>query len=279
MDCYLKFSLLISIYGKENPAYLEVALNSIIEQLLLPNEIVIVEDGPLSGPLISILDKFENSINIEVKRIKLELNRGLGYALNIGILHCENEYIARADTDDILHKERFKKQLSYLFANPIVDILGSNMAEFEKSISDSILIKCVPEFHNEILKYSKFRNPMNHPTVVFKKHKILAAGNYQTCLFFEDYLLWVKLLLNGCVFHNLQESLVYFRKDGDMLSRRHGFKYFQNELKFLIKVKELKFLNFSQFIINVVIRALSRLLPKKLISFLYNGPLRKVKTI
>lgn len=109
---YEKFSVLISVYKNENPKYLERAIESIyFEQILKPNEIILVEDGPLTNKLYEVIGTLKKKLKNILKIVKLEKNSGLGKALEIGITQCSNELIARMDSDDISNKKRFKKQI------------------------------------------------------------------------------------------------------------------------------------------------------------------------
>ena len=109
--------------------------------------------------------------------VKLEHNVGLGDALAIGIKKCTYDLVARMDSDDISMPHRFQKQLD-VFMNNNIDVCGSWINEFnwDENIVDSIRI--VPERHSDIVKFAKSRNPINHMTVMFKKRKVLEAGNY-----------------------------------------------------------------------------------------------------
>ena len=98
----LKYSVLMSVYHKENPDYFRDSIKSMLKQTIKPDEIIIVKDGKLTKELDAVLDEFQN--NEIIKVIALEVNKGLGEALNIGIQNCRNEIIARMDTDDLSKK-------------------------------------------------------------------------------------------------------------------------------------------------------------------------------
>jgi glycosyltransferase involved in cell wall biosynthesis len=106
----MSLSVLMSVYYKENPEYLQQALESIWDaQTLKPDEIVLVEDGPLTTELYSILTNWKNKLDKILKRVPLEKNEGLTKALNMGIEHCSGEFIARMDSDDISCPNRFEE--------------------------------------------------------------------------------------------------------------------------------------------------------------------------
>eukprot|EP01090_Pellita_catalonica_P018144 TRINITY_DN5737_c0_g1_i1.p1 TRINITY_DN5737_c0_g1~~TRINITY_DN5737_c0_g1_i1.p1 ORF type:complete len:209 (-),score=20.98 TRINITY_DN5737_c0_g1_i1:252-878(-) len=207
---------------------------------------------------------------------------GLGYALNEGIKECSYELIARMDTDDIATPDRFEKQISFFKSNPDVDVLGGMIEEFEEVPGDLNQFRMLPFEHDKILSFAKFRNPINHPTVVYKKTRILEVGAYTSdILFWEDYLLWVKLLKNGCVFHNLEDVLLNFRVQtgNQMIKKRRGIKYAVNEVKFATFSRKIRFFNNYDFIKYISLKPPGRLLPSAIISIVYNTIFRKKSSI
>lgn len=267
-----KFSVLLSVYYKENPEYLKKSIKSIYnEQILKPDEIILIEDGALTEELDKIIDELQKEIPI-LKIKKLEKNMGLGVALNKGVLLCSNEWIARMDTDDIAHPMRFLKQIEYIENHPETDILGTFMGEFIESINNIICIKKAPL--TNIKNYIKYRDPVNHPTVFLKKSKVLEAGNYQQILLNEDSYLWRRMLVKGAIIKNIPEILLYFRVSDDTYQRRGGWKYVKAEWKLQKKYKELKIINFLEFWINIFLKAFVRMAPNKLRKMIYLKILR-----
>ena len=271
------FSVLISIYSKENPIYLTASLNSIINQTMVPNEIVLVKDGPITDELNQVIDFFDIKYPKLFKIITLPENKGLGNALSIGILECSYDIIARMDTDDICNHYRFEKQLKFLESNLDVDLVGSNIEEFNITPGDLNRFRIMPEKGTAIMKYSKYRNPVNHPSVMFRKSKVLAAGNYKSdILFFEDFSLFIRMLQNGSKFYNLQENLLYFRTGLgiDVIKRRSGWLYLKNEWKYSLLSLRIKNLNYLEWFFYVITKLPLRLLPPFFILFIYNKLLR-----
>lgn len=265
----MKFSVLMSIYFKENEEYFNRAMESIWnEQVVKPNEIVLVEDGKLTDELYSFIDEWKNKLGDFLKIVPLEQNVGLGDALNSGIKYCSYEIIARMDTDDIALPNRFGKQLK-IFENNDIDICSSWVSEFDDNEKEITSYRKIPENHEEIVVYSKLRNPVNHPAVMYKKSVIENAGGYKKMIWFEDYYLWSRMMLSGAKFYNIQEPLVNMRAGYGQLERRGGLKYAIEEFKFLKRLKEIGFLSIAQFIKSVVIRFVSRILPKSLLKNIY----------
>ena len=267
MECLLNqtnkimsFSVLMYIYKAEKPSYLTMSLNSVLNQTLQASEIIIVEDGPLTTDLYAILDEFESK-NPIIRRLRLSENHGLGYALCEGLKYCRYELVARMDTDDICKPNRFEVQVEFMEKNHEVDVLGTWIDEFFDVKENVVSIRKVPEGSKGLYEFGKKRNPMNHPTVMFRKSSVLKAGSYQTCMLLEDYYLWVKMLKMGMVFYNIQESLLYFRLSHDIYKRRGGLKYAITEVKFQIELHKIGYLTIFETIRNIASRFFVRVMP------------------
>lgn len=264
----LKFSVLLSIYYKEDPKFLYKALKSIWQdQLLKPNEIVIVKDGYLTIELDNVLSEFSKYATLRV--IQLAENRGLGNALAIGINECNNDIVARMDTDDIASPYRFQKQLQYFEQNPEISLLSSDIAEFDHDPAIINSVRKVPQTHEEIVRFAKKRNPMNHMAVMFRKSAVLEAGNYQPFHGYEDYFLWVRMLIKGYKASNLNDNLVYARIGNNMIARRQGIKFFKEELRLQKEFLKMGFINRLEWSQNILLRAMPRLMPIFALKLIY----------
>lgn len=256
----------MSLYIKEHPAYLEQCLNSIKEQTLIPDQIIIVEDGPLTKGLYCVLDNWESKLPIE--RVVLKENVGLGVALNHGLKHCSHNIVARMDTDDICYKDRFEKQVS-LVARGDADICGSWVTEFEESIEIINSYRKLPEHNQDVVTAAKNRNPLNHPSVVYRKDAILGVGGYDDVRYFEDYHLWLKLIDKGFCFYNFQEPLVSMRAGNAQLSRRGGVEYAKFELSFFNICRNEGLMSTYDSLKNSVLRIPLRLMPRPMLGKVY----------
>ena len=270
----MKFSVLMSIYIKENPIYLQHALESIFNQTLIPNELVLVKDGVLTKELDSVIDKAMEKFPNICKIIELKENKGLGLALRRGVEECSHEVIARMDTDDIATCERFEKQIKILIDNDDIDIVGSFITEFKGTPDKVISVRSVPLSDMDIKGFAKKRNPFNHMTVMYRKSAVLSAGNYQEFLWNEDYHLWVRMMINGSKMINIPESLVFARTGSIMFERRGGLPYLKRD--FLLQKEFLGwgFINYIQFLKNILIRIPVRLFPNKIRGWFYVNLLR-----
>lgn len=266
------FSVLLSVYYKESPLYLSQALHSIIKQSIPPSEIILVKDGELPKALEKVISQFQEK-KTTIKIVQLPYNQGLGKALNEGLKYCSYELIARMDTDDIAKPDRFEKQIKIFEKYPDIDICSAWIEEFENDTNNILSVKKLPERHQEILKYAKYRCPINHPVVMYKKQAVLKAGGYEG--FPEDYRLWVKMLINGAKFYNIQESLLYFRFSRNMIKRRGGWKYAFADIKSQIDFYKLRLFGISTLIYNILVRVTVRLIPNSIRSAIYKKLLRK----
>lgn len=267
------FSVLLSLYAKESPVFLKQSLDSVFTQTLFPTEVVLVEDGPLTDELKAVVLDYKHRYS-NLKVVILEHNQGLGKALNEGLKYCSYDLVARMDTDDIAKSDRFQKQYNLFQKHPEIDVCGSWIDEFLDCTNNVISTRKLPEWHNDILFYAKSRNPINHPVVMFRKSAVLAAGGYQHFPLFEDYYLWLRMLKNGAIFYNIQESLLYFRISPDMFRRRGGWKYAIDELRFIKVMLNMNMITYKQFVLNVITRFPVRIAPNQVRSWLYKKLLR-----
>lgn len=272
----INFSVLMSVYKKEKASNLKTAIDSVLNQSLKPSEIILVVDGPIGKNLEDILKHYENCYEL-FKVIRLKKNVGLGAALNEGLKYCSYEYVARMDSDDISSFDRFEKQISYIYKNKDIDVVGGNITEFDDITGKEMSIRAVPNEMCDIKKMLKTRNPMNHVTVIFKKKSVLLSGGYMDCPYFEDYYLWSRMIKKGFVFSNINEELVKVRAGLSMSSRRGNFNYIKSIINFENKLYKLKLINLSEYIYNILLRSVVSILPNRLRYNFYQRRLRNEK--
>jgi len=274
MTEYPKFSVLMSVYTKERPEYLQASLNSLVKQTVLPSEIVLVEDGPLSDELNQVVEKFDEAYPKLFRIKKLSKNKGLGKALNIGLLACENELVARMDSDDIAVENRFAIQLTTMIREDL-DIYGGQIIEFTNDIKNTLAKRIVPLQNNKIIKFAHKRNPFNHMTVMFKKSKIQMLGSYRTKPGYEDYDLWVRAIIAGLKLKNDPGILVYVRAGEDMVNRRGGIDYVKSIIGMRMNFFKLGFYTKYDLFVTISTSTLSAILPTKIRYLFYYKVLRK----
>lgn len=270
------FSVAISVYKSDNPEFFDRALNSITEnQTVMPNEIVLVVDGPVEDELNEVINKYENKYDI-FKVIRLEKNSGLGNALKIAVESATYELIARMDSDDVSLPTRFEEQLKYFEINPETDILGGDITEFIGDETNIVGIRSVPQDDKDIRLYMTKRCAFNHMTVMYKKKAVQNAGGYLDWFWNEDYYLWIRMWLNGAVFANIGSVLVNVRVGVEMYQRRGGSKYFESEKKLQDYMLEHKMINFFTYIKNVTKRfIIQKIMPNKMRGWVFRTFARK----
>lgn len=268
-------SILLSVYRKENPDYLHQALHSLFAQSLLANQVVLVKDGPLTEALEDEIRYWTAKYPGLFRIVTLTKNMGLGIALSKGLEVCSNELVARVDSDDINMPERMEMQVVYLSENKDIDVVGSQINEFEGNPEIVRSVRRVPVSFEDIKKKARFRNPMNHMTVMFKKSSLLSVGGYIDFPGFEDYYLWARLLLNGFKLANLDKTLVKARTGEEMIRRRRGLKYMRQECYLQCKFLEIGFINVPILTFNILTRTSIRMLPERMLTLFYKSVLRQ----
>ena len=271
------FSVLMAVYKKERPLFFKEALRSVFEQSLIPNEVVLVKDGPLTEELEQIIVDF-SSKNEQLKVITLEKNQGLGEALRIGLNACSFDLVARMDSDDICKPYRFEKQIAFLKEHKEITIVGSWIEEFSDCKEEIEAIRELPQEDKQLKIFMKWRNPFNHMTVMFRKKDILAVGGYQPFYLLEDYYLWNRLANANYYFANIGESLLWARGGYTMLERRGGWKYVVSESKLLKFMYRSGRINIVEFGANLMMKSIIRLIGKHLRHTIYTFFLRKKVT-
>ena len=271
------FSVLMSLYIKEKPEYVEECFQSLLRQTVQASEWVVVEDGPLSDGLYEVLDKYEKEYPGLIKRVPRTVNQGLGMAIQAGVPECSNELIARMDTDDICREDRFEKQLAEFEKDPDLDIVGSCIDEFEDTPQDIVASRNVPLTDEEIKKYQKRRDGFNHMTVMYKKSAVLGAGNYQPCPLMEDTYLWVRMMKNGVKCKNIGEPLVYARIGKDMFNRRGGWAYFKKYKAAFKMVYATGYISRFDYFSVISVQFIVALVPRKLRGWIFKKMLHGKK--
>lgn len=265
-----RISVLITVYKTERPNNLHRALESIwVDQILKPDEVVLVEDGELPVDLLKVIDDWQKMLNEQFVRVVLPENVGLGNALRIGIMEVNNELVARMDTDDISLPTRFERQIDFLTHHPEVDIVGTQIMEFVKDETDLKNARRLPLLHLELVEFSKLRCPFNHPSVMFRKSSYLKAATKQNIFHQDDYATWVNFIINGFILSNLPSVELLMRAGRNQMDRRGGLKYFIDEIKMIQEFKNCGFLSITDYYKSIIVRFPVRMSPRRLRYILY----------
>lgn len=274
-DMNNNYSVLMSVYYKENAQYLRRAMDSMWEQTIPTDDFVLVCDGPLTPELDRVIVEMEQQHGDILRVVRLEKNVGLGNALNAGIKKCKNELVARMDSDDISRPDRCEKQLAVFCEKAEVCVVSGVVEEFTASPDKINARRVLPEMQDQILSFARKRNPFNHPCVMYKKSAVEASGGYRDIYLLEDYYLWIRMLQKGFVGYNLQEPLLWMRAGSDMYKRRSGWRYAKSQKALCKYMKDSGFISEVQYIKSCMIRSGSSLAPNWLRKFMFEKVLRK----
>ena len=269
-------SVLMSVYKSEKAEYLNRSLRSIWDdQTCKPDEIVLVEDGPLGDDLIAVISSWKERLGDKLCVLKNETNIGLTKSLNKGLAYVKSEFVARMDSDDISAPQRFELQLKYMNEHPDVSIVGGSLQEFDDK-HECLSVRRYPLTNNEVVKYIYKASPLAHPAVMMRR-SIFDAGlryneQYRTS---QDIALWYDALCAGYKIGNIEEVAVHFRRDANVFKRRsrkkamNEYRIYMNGIKRLYGVVTWRY-------IYPMLRIMFRLMPVKIIRLVYGSNIRKI---
>ncbi len=267
-----RVSVLMSIYEGEEAAYLDECLESLADQTVQADEIVVVKDGPVGEDLNQVLQKWARQLSI--REVPLDSNVGLGRALQHGLKATRYEFVARMDADDIARSVRIERQKSFLQRHDDIDVVGSWIEEFEDDKDNVYARRETPESPESVREFARHRNPLNHMTVMFRKTPVMQVGGYRPLPGLEDYFLWVRMMLSGSRIANIPKPLVAVRAGNEMVERRGVWRYILNDIHLHCFMYEKKFINVLDLAINIVGRLIIRSMPSKVRFTIYNNLLR-----
>ena len=269
-----QYSVLMSVYYKEKPEYLREAMQSMFNQSVPTNDFVLVCDGQLNDGLDEVINEMQAKHKDILHVYRLEKNQGLGKALNFGLKHCQNELVARMDSDDISKIDRCEKQINVFESKSDISICSGVIEEFSENKEIVDAVRIVPETNEEIIEFAKKRNPFNHPCVMYKKSAVEEVGSYQDFYLLEDYYLWVRMILKNIKGYNIQNSLLSMRAGSDMYKRRGGIKYLKSQIKLFSYMNKKNFISKMQCCTQIFMRTINALIPNRLRERIYANFLR-----
>ncbi len=226
----MKYSVLMSVYAKDNTEYFIQAVNSMLAQTIPPEQFVLVVDGAVPKELANAIAQYaENEELFTVVRLKE--NKGLGHALDVGLEHCRNELVARMDADDISLPERCERELEIFDQNKTLAVCGTHMIEFNDSPEKVHTMRKVPTDYVAIKKMMRRRQAFNHPTVMYKKSEVIRCGRYGNLRKKQDYDLFSRMINMGCYALNVDDLLFKYRADENNYKRRKSWSYVKSSIK------------------------------------------------
>lgn len=259
------FSVVMPVHEGASVDQLDAALRSLADQTRRAYEVVVVEDGPLTVAHHATLDRYTS---LPLVRVQLGHNQGVAVALQAGLTAASRPWIARMDADDLSEPLRFELQEAVL-RHDDVDVLGAAMLEFDTTVDQVLGTRRLPERHDEIVRFMRRANPVNHPTAVFRRSLALEAGGYQRLDHLEDYDLFARMLRAGARFHNLPQPLVRFRGGTSMLRRRRSPGIVRSEIELQRRLVAYGVVSTPRAATNLVLRTAFRWLPMPLMRQAY----------
>jgi len=254
-------TVLMSVWNGDEPSYLKEAFESIAKQSVKAKEFLLIQDGEINKDLLNVIKIYQEILSLKI--IKSDKNLGLAKALNLGLNQAQYELIIRMDSDDICHEKRFEKLFEFMSKNQDVSVCGSWVTFFKNKRKGAVYKKISNP--KSIHRVCRYRNPVAHPTVIYRKSHISKVGNYPDLNKCQDWGLWSLLLKEGYKITNLQESLLDYRASG--LHDRRLISYYLEELKVIRFQYEIKFINFFEYIFSSSFRILFRI-PYLILHFL-----------
>ncbi|NGM70317.1 glycosyltransferase [Natronolimnobius sp. AArcel1] len=270
-----QLSVLVRTYKGDDPDALAASIQSLLEQTRLPDEIVVVEDGPLTATLEETLTTLERDTAVPIKRVRHADNQGNGAACRTGIKAASYELVAIQDADDLAVPRRLEWSLELLRATG-ADLVGGCIEEFETDPDRPHSRRSVPCDPAAIVQTAKLRNPINHTTVLARRQPILEVGNYRQLRLGEDYELWARLLAAGYTAVNSPRVLAKVRAGPQMYRRRGGLEHVYGEFDLQRRLASTGFVSRPRAAANFVVRSAPKLAPNavrgKIITTLLRDP-------
>ncbi|MFD1717018.1 glycosyltransferase [Georgenia deserti] len=270
------FSVLMSVYGGDDAEQFRRAVRSAtVEQTLRPDELVVVQDGPLPPALAVAVDElafaggYSPAGAVPTRVVRLPQNRGLARALQAGLAACSHDIVARADADDINLPERFEIQVPLVRDG--LDLVGSAITEFEEEGAPLGMTRLLPTDPEEIAAVARFRDPFNHPSVVYRRSAVDRAGGYRHLDLMEDYWLFARMIRTGARVANVPHSLVLYRVGDGAYARRGGMRLLRSEWALQTCLYEEGFIQAKHLARNLAVRGVYRLVPESVRKPIYQS--------
>jgi glycosyltransferase involved in cell wall biosynthesis len=255
------FSLLLPYYANDTGEYLDRSLRSAVqEQSRPPDEVVLVQDGPVGDDLRAVVARFRASSPVPVTVVDLQQNLGLGRALDAGLAACRYDVVARQDADDISLPQRFATLVPLIEAGG--DLVGSGLLEFGTDETDVVGQRTPPTDPATIARYARFHSPFNHPSVVYRRSAVQAVGGYEDLPLLEDYWLFVRMIHHGARVRNVAEPLIHYRVGAGAFARRGGTRLLRSEIELQRRMRRLGFTTTAECARNLLVRGGYRLVPE-----------------
>lgn len=269
------YSVLMTVYKKEDPKYFQQAIDSMVNQTVMTNDFVIVCDGVLTKELNQVIDEFVHMHPALFQIIRLKENIGIGAATNIGLQYCKNDLIAKMDADDVASFRRCELQLKTFDTYPQLAVLGGYLAEFDQNPEEPYAVREVPLRNEDIRKFARRRQPFNNVTVMYRKSAVLKVGGYRPMGRNEDFDLYIRLLQANYFAMNLSEILTNARTDRTAMRRRASWQTLKGCAKSRWNSMKMGYCSILDFLICVGGQFTIWICPLRVQDLIYQKFLRK----
>ena len=253
------FSLLVPVYDGDRPDHIRRAMRSAVDdQTVRPDQVVIVRDGPVRDELARCLDELQRASPVPVTFVPLRHNAGLGPRSTRGWRRAGSMWSPawtpttwRCRTASRWSCRSWRTRTS---SGPACSSSGTD--------TDDIVGQRVPPTDpGQIRRYARMHDPFNHPTVVYRRDAVLAAGGYGDLPLMEDYALFARMLQGGARAVNVAEPLVFYRVGAKAFRRRGGTGLLRSELRLQREFLQRGFISPAEYLRNVAVRGGYRLIP------------------
>ncbi len=153
-------------------------------------------------------------------RVVVDQPMSLGACLARMVQESSTPLCARIDADDVNEPDRLERQVAFLRDHSQVAVVGTGIRFIDEQGNDRDGAWSVYTDDSEIRWRLRFCNALNHPTVLFRRSAVLAAGNYRDMMPGQDYDLWVRVAA-GAAMGNLPQPLVRYRLSPSSVGARH----------------------------------------------------------
>jgi len=209
-------SVVMSMYNQEK--YVQESIESVLNQTFTDFELIVIDDGSTdTSP--QIVTKFTDP---RIRYFSNGRNLGIVATSNRGLGLAQGKYIARIDSDDLAHAERFELQVKFLESRPEIGLVGS----YFETIEDYPRTMFTPVQPEEIEDTLMVGNCFGHSTIMFRRelfqlHNLTypqVGGGAEDYAFYLRCIPFVKMA-------NIPKVLVYYRVHQQQIS------YVQSELQ------------------------------------------------
>ena len=271
----MTISVLMSVYQSERGAFLDRSLQSVwYDQTRKPEQIVLVEDGPLTKELYAVIGKWKERVGEVLTLCVNKENLGLTKSLNKGLEAATGDLIARSDSDDISAPHRFEIQERFFLEHPDVDIIGGSMQEFDDE-NECLNVRHYPLTHEEACRYIVKACPLAHPSVMMRRRIFEGGLRYdERYRMSQDIKLWFDAILAGYRLSNVPDICLYFRQQGDVFRRRSRVKAWNEFNIYMNGIYRMHGL-FTLAYRYPIARYVFRNLPPSLVKRIYGSGMRK----